>query len=161
MAILRAYTYGLKGPVWAYAFAPLRATLNITFQERQALMVDIDEELQQTQPQRQYTTAPQLRVVMNNLVINLPSTGASAPLAPWGQTPIKVEAACQYTHLTREEHEELRWIGGCFHCRQQGHMVHQCPCVAQVAAATPAPTTSALAPAPAPSTTDSTPVMDF
>ena len=142
-AITQAYISGLKGPVQAYAFAPLCTNPNMTFQECQALMVDVDKELQQTQPQHQYTPAPQPCVVMNNPVINLPSTGQPARTpatpAPQGQTLIKVEAVHQYTQLTPEEHEELCQTGGCFCCCQQGHMAHQCPHVAQVAAITPAP----------------------
>jgi len=140
-AIAQAYVSGLKGLVWAYAFAPLHANPNTTFQECQALMVDVDEELQQTQPQCQYNPAPHPCVVMNNPVISAGQpTRTPATLAPWGQTLIKVEAVHQYTQLTPEECEELCWTGGCFCCCQQGHMSHQCPHVTQVVAVTPVPT---------------------
>ena len=47
-AILRAYTTGLKPMVRNLAITPLRADPHMTFRNRQVLMVDIDESLQQT-----------------------------------------------------------------------------------------------------------------
>ena len=51
---------------------------------------------------------------------------------PRFQTPIKVETARQYTRLTPEEREYLARTGGCFRCRQPGHMAHQCPRTTQI-----------------------------
>lgn len=40
--------------------------------------------------------------------------------------PMDVDAV-QYTPLTQPERERLRRSGGCFYCRQQGHMAKECP----------------------------------
>ena len=97
--------------------------------------------------------------MINNPVFNIQpmattSARTMATLAPTsarGTTPLKVEAARQYTRITPEERENLRHIGGCFRCREPGHMASQCPhfpyhCqIAAIATDSPAPT----APAPA------------
>ena len=94
-------------------------------------MVEINELLMQMR--QAMTTAPKPRTVINNLVFNIQSTlaavtnPAQATTAPQGQTPIKVEAACQYTELTPQEHAELARTGSCFRCWEQGHMAAQCP----------------------------------
>ncbi len=133
VAILRAYTTGLKPAVRNTSIAMIYANPNILFHRQQALMVEIDESLMQT---RQATNpAPKPRTVINNPVFNIfniQSTPAAAGSAqatttPQGQTPIKVEAARQYTKLTPQERAELARTGSCFRCREQGHMAAQCP----------------------------------
>src|SRR5258706_1754252 len=131
VAILRAYTTGLKPAVRNPSIAMIYANPNILFHRRQALMVEIDESLMQT---RQATNpAPKPRTVINNPVFNVQSTlaaaggSARATTAPRGQNPIKVEAARQYTKLTPQERAELARTGSCFRCREQGHMAAQCP----------------------------------
>ena len=129
-AILHAYTTGLKPMVRNLAIAPLRADPRMTFRNQQVLMVDIDESLQQT---RQSNPAPARQTVINNPVINLQGTALATP-APArattparGSTPIKVEAARQYTKLTPEERTALQSSGSCFRCRQPSHMARNCP----------------------------------
>ena len=162
-AILRAYTTGLKPMVRNLSIAPLRADPNMTFHARQTLMVDIDESLMQT---RQPTApAPARRTVINNPVINVQGTTAPGTPAPArGTTParattpaIKIEAARQYTKLTPEERTQLARTGGCFRCRQQGHMARDCPRNAITVNAATVPEESA------PATTESTetPASDF
>ena len=162
-AILCAYTTGLKPMVRNLAIAPLRADPRMTFHARQTLMVDIDESLMQT---RQATApAPPQQTVINNPVINVQGTTASATPAPaCGATPacattpaIKIEAACQYTKLTPEECTQLARTGGCFHCRQQGHMACDCPCNITTVNAATVPEESA----PAAIESTETPASDF
>ena len=82
-------------------------------------MVDINESLQQT---RQSNPAPACQTVINNLVINLQGTTLATPaparatIPACGSTPIKVEAARQYTKLTPEERVALQSSGSCFRC---------------------------------------------
>ena len=152
-AILRAYTTGLKPMVRNLAIAPLRADPRMTFRNRQVLMVDIDESLQQT---RQQNPAPARQTMINNPVINLQGMASATP-APArattparGSTPIKVEAAQQYTKLTPEERAALQSSGSCFRCRQPGHMARNCPRgAARISAATiseePAPASTEIA----------------
>ena len=91
----------------------------MTFRNQQVLMVDIDESLQQTcQP----NPAPACQTVINNPVINLQGTASATP-APaqattpaHSSTPIKVEAAWQYTKLTPKECTALASTGSCFRC---------------------------------------------
>ena len=131
----------------------------MTFRNRQVLMVDIDESLQQT---CQSNPTPARQTVINNPVINLQGTTSATP-APArattparGSTPIKVEAARQYTKLTPEERAALQSSGSCFRCRQPGHMARNCPRgAARISAATiseePVPvSTEIAATAPAP-----------
>ena len=131
VAILRAYTTGLKPAVRNTSIAMIYANPNILFHRRQALMVEIDELLMQTH--QATNPAPKPRTMINNLVFNIQSTlaaatgSARATTAPQGQTPIKVEAARQYTKLTPQERAELARTGSCFRCREQGHMAAQCP----------------------------------
>src|SRR5258706_12787452 len=131
VAILHAYTTGLKPAIRNTSIAMIYANPNILFHRRQALMVEIDESLMQT---RQATNpAPKPRTVINNPVFNVQSTPAAASgsaratTAPRGQTPIKVEAARQYTKLTPQECMELARTRSCFRCWEQGHMATQCP----------------------------------
>ena len=130
--IARAYETGLKATVRNAAIAPLIGNPLMTFQEKQALMVRIDETLMQTRAPT--TPAPRRHYIANNPVGGLPTSQAThnTPM-PRGQTPVKVEAARQYTRLTPEERENLRQIGGCFRCRQHGHIASQCPRNIQVA----------------------------
>ena len=124
-AILRAYTTGLKPMVRNLAITPLRADPCMMFHNRQVLMVDIDESLQQT---CQSNPAPACQTVINNPVINLQGTTSATPAPAQattptrGSTPIKVEAAWQYTKLTPEERAALQSSGSCFRCQQPGHM---------------------------------------
>ena len=160
LAVHRSYETGLKQEVRTTALIPLRQDPHMTLQEKQMLMVDIDEALMQTRavnPQQR----PQQRFVVNNPVINLPTTpiipatqGSRATTVPRGQTPIKVEVARQVTRLTQEEREHLQRTGGCYRCRLPGHMASQCPRNAQVAATTAAPAPAAPTPAE-PATTPS------
>ena len=82
-------------------------------------MVDIDESLQQT---CQSNPAPACQTVINNPVINLQGTASATPAPAQattptrGSTPIKVEAAQQYTKLTPEERAALQSSGSCFRC---------------------------------------------
>ena len=157
-AILCTYTTGLKPMVWNLAIAPLRTDPCMTFCNQQVLMVDIDESLQQT---CQSNPAPAWQTVINNPVINLQGTASATP-APaqattpaHGSTPIKVEAAQQYTKLTPKEHTALASTS-CFRCWQPGHMACNCPWgAARINAATiaeePAPALTEIAvTAPAP-----------
>ena len=99
------------------------------------------------------TSQTPCHTVINNPVFNVNTLAnpARASTVPRGQTPIKIEAARQYTRLTPEERETLRRTGGCFRCCQTGHMASQCPRTAQVTAvsapATPA-TPAYVPPAP-------------
>ena len=118
-AILHTYTMRLKPMVRNLAITLLHADPHMTFHNRQVLMVDIDESLQQT---RQSNPAPACQTVINNLVINLQGMTSATP-AParattpaHGSTPIKVEAAQQYTKLTPEERAALQSSGSCFRC---------------------------------------------
>ena len=118
-AILHVYTTGLKPMVQNLAIAPLCANPCMTFCNRQVLMVDIDESLQQTcQP----NPAPACQTVINNLVINLQGTALATPAPAWAttpacsSTPIKVEATWQYTKLTPEECAALASTRSCFRC---------------------------------------------
>ncbi len=131
VAILHAYTTGLKPTIRNTSIAMIYANPNILFHCRQALMVEIDKSLMQTC--QATNPAPKPRTVINNPVFNVQSTPAAASgsaratTAPWGQTPIKVEAACQYTKLTPQECMELARTRSCFRCWEQGHMATQCP----------------------------------
>ena len=162
--VMRAYEAGLKGDVLNAAISPLYANPNMTLSAKQALMVRIDENLMRTRSRA--APAPQRRFVINNPVINLPASQTSAPATartptpvPGGATnPIKVEVARQYTHLTDTERENLRRQGGCFRCRQVGHMASQCPCRPQVAAVEVAATTANATPPPLPPKDSSAPV---
>ena len=44
--------------------------------------------------------------------------------APGGPTPMELDAI---TKLTPAERERLRRMGGCFRCRQAGHLARDCP----------------------------------
>ena len=166
--VVQAYEAGLKPAVTNTAIAPLLANPRMTLHEKQAMMVRIDKSLMKTRAQT--SAPPPHRYVINNPVINVPAATAPAHQARTSATPapgnpgnpIKVEAACQYTHLTEAERENLRRQGGCFRCRQVGHMANQCPRRPQVAAvevAVAAPVTPVPdAPAPA---MDSAPASDF
>jgi len=150
--LLRAYETGLKPAVRNAAVGPLMYIPNPTFEQRQAMMVRLDETLQQT-AQRETSYAP--RTVINHPVFNVASptpSRDSTPARGSSSTPIKVETARQYTRLTPAEREELRRTGGCFRCRQKGHMASQCPRNVQVAAveSAPAPIPAPAAPVPAP-----------
>jgi len=150
--LLRAYETGLKPAVRNAAVGPLMYIPNPTFEQRQSMMVRLDETLQQT-AQRETPFVP--RTVINNPVFNVANptpSRDSTPARGSSSTPIKVETARQYTRLTPAEREELRRTGGCFCCRQKGHMASQCPRNAQVAAveSAPAPVPAPAAPAPAP-----------
>jgi hypothetical protein len=113
MAVLCAYNAGIKTDVWTAALPALRANRNISFHDRQQLMVEMDESLQERRPCQQQQPC----FIINNPVIQLPPTGgnfrgasASTPRVmampqPYSRqsTPIKVEAARQFTKLTSEE----------------------------------------------------------
>ena len=108
--------------------------------------------------------------MINNPVFNVQSTLAAAAnlacgtTAPQGQTPIKVEAACQYTKLTPQERTELTCTGSCFRCQEQGHMAAQCLCGNQqinAVTATDEPTTSATISDSASTTTMTETALDF
>ena len=162
--VMRAYEAGLKGDVLNAAIGPLYANPNMTLSAKQALMVRIDENLMRTRSRA--APAPQRRFVINNPVINLPAGQTAAPAtartptpAPGGAAnPIKVEVARQYTRLTDAERESLRRQGGCFRCRQVGHMASQCPRRPQVAAIEVAATTTDTMPPPLPPKDSSAPV---
>ena len=157
-AILQAYTDGLKSQIRATAIVALRATPNITFDERQVMLAEIDDELLQARAiERPAGGSSQNPRSRPQYVINfqnpMPGTSmtpatqggrASSTPAPQAQTPIKVEAARQYTRITPEEREHLRSIGGCFRCRQTGHMAHQCPRNVQVATIVPETPTATI-----------------
>ena len=155
-AIDCAYVIGLKGPIRQAAIAPQMAALNMTFTEKQSLMVRIDEMLMQTQPRTQNTrntnTAPQ--------------QGRAQSTAPRGQTPIKVEASRTYTKLTDGERDYLRRNGGCFRCRkvpapgEPGHLAKDCKPGQQITATT-TPIEPALAPDPKPLIDLTAPALDF
>ena len=134
-SILRSYEAGLKPTIRKAATFALIGNPNVNFQERQMLMVRIDENLMQTHTQTK--SATQLRYSGTSPVTDLPSAPASRH-----QTPIKVEAARQYTRLTPEEREDLRKTRACFRCRESGHMAHQCPRNAQVANVAPVGSTT-------------------
>jgi hypothetical protein len=126
VAVLRAYNAGIKTDVWTAAFPALCADRNMSFHDRQQLMVEMDESLQERHPRQQQ----QPRFVINNPVIQLPPPGGNpqgvsvptqcntATPQPYlrQSTPIKVEAARQFTKLTPEERENLCRAGRCFYC---------------------------------------------
>jgi len=149
--IRRAYETGLKDPV-RIALVPLMLlNPNMTLREHQQNAIRVDESLMQT---RKAATPAPARTVINNPVFNLPS-----PTPSRGTTPIKVEANRQYVKLTANERTELARIGGCFYCRQRGHMASQCPNhrPARVAAITPDETSApdpASVPDPVPAAQD-------
>ena len=152
--IYRAYENGLKIAVKNTAITPLLANPGMTFHEKQALMVRIDESLMQA---RTSTVTPgRWQITQNSPDPNRPgnqNNRAPSTPAPQAQNPVKTEAARQYTKLTEGERENLRRIGGCFRCRQQGHLANQCPRNIQAAVVTPDvnnETTPAANPAPAP-----------
>ena len=131
--VVRSYETGLKAGVRNAAVAPRMVNPNMTLSELQSLMVRIDETLMQTRTPNTNPRSSQ-RIVFNQPVLNLPATPhtASTP-APRGQTPIKVEAARQFTKLTPEERAELTRLHGCFRCREvpapgkPGHLAQNCP----------------------------------
>ena len=139
LIIARTYETGLKTEVRNTAITPLIANPAMTFHEKQALMIRIDESLMQAhsstaaQARRQFTLNSH---VPPNWPGNQGNHVSSTPV-PQIQTPIKVEATRQYTHLTDEECENLRQMGACFQCRQRGHMINQCPRNAQIASIIP------------------------
>jgi len=158
LAFHRAYENGLKEPV-INALVPIKI-LNprLTFRELQQHALTIDKGLQQN---KRSNPVP-ARTVINNPVFNIPAPAWQTTPA-WGTTPIKVETAHQYTRLTPEECAALAQSGGCFYCRQCGHMASQCPNHPphQVAAVTvPEVTTAEPAPAPAPAP-NVAPASDF
>jgi hypothetical protein len=126
VAVLRTYDAGIKTDIWTTTLPALRANQNMSFHDRQQLMVEMDESLQERHPRQQQ----QPRFVINNPVIQLPPPGgnswgvsASAPRVtatpqPYSRqsTPIKVEAARQFTKLTPKEQENLCRAGRCFYC---------------------------------------------
>jgi hypothetical protein len=136
VAVLCTYDAGIKTDVWTAALPALRTNQNMSFHNRQQLMVEMDESLQERCPRQQQ----QPRFVINNPVIQLPPPrgnfrGASASALcvtampqPYSRqsTPVKVEAAWQFTKLTPEEQENLCRAGQCFYCWEQGHMANQC-----------------------------------
>jgi hypothetical protein len=113
MAVLRAYNAGIKTDVWTAALPALRVDRNMSFHDCQQLMVEMDELLQERRPHQQQQPC----FMINNPVIQLPPPGgnprgASAPMQratatpqPYTRqsTPIKIEAARQFTKLTPEE----------------------------------------------------------
>jgi len=117
--IRHAYETGLKDPVQIAMVPMLILNPNMTLHEHQQNTIRVDESLMQT---RKAATPTPTRTVINNPVFNLPS-----PTLSRGTTPIKVEANRQYAKLTAYERTELACIGGCFYCRQCGHMASQCP----------------------------------
>jgi hypothetical protein len=120
-AIVHSYKNGLKADVQSGAAIMLMVHPNITFHERQLLMIAIDERLQKSWP-RQTTqpcfTAPP-PIIQFHAPPPTPATQAmtTAPTmsqattttlpAPQGQTPAGTGVACQYTKLTPEEREGL------------------------------------------------------
>jgi hypothetical protein len=101
-AMLRAYETGLKTQVRNAAVVAILQTPNMTFFERQALMVRLDETLEQTR-ERQPSTTP-TRTMINNPVFNVANPTRARSETPGRQsTPIKVEVARQYTKLTPTE----------------------------------------------------------
>jgi hypothetical protein len=135
-AIVRAYIYGLKPAVRTAAVGPLLAQPNMGFATRQALMARVDDGLMQARTEQGSTPMPRRNPQNISVIPNPPpsTTPTPAPVGrasstpvPHGQTHIKVEAARQFTRLTSEERENLRRTGGCFRCRQPGHMASQCP----------------------------------
>lgn len=109
LMIARAYETGLKTEVRNAAITLLIANPAMTFHERQALMIRIDESLMQA---RSSTAAQGCRQIALNSPAPPNRSGnqgnyASPTPAPQVQTPIKVEAARQYTRLTDEERENL------------------------------------------------------
>jgi hypothetical protein len=136
VAVLCAYDAGIKTDVWTATLPALRTDQNMSFHNHQQLMVEMDESLQERHPRQQQLPC----FVINNPVIQLPAAGgnfrgpsASAPCAsatpqPYSRqsTPIKVEAAQNFTKLTSEEWENLCRAGQCFYCQEQGHMANQC-----------------------------------
>jgi hypothetical protein len=103
MAVLHAYDAGIKTDVWTATLPALCMDRNMSFHDRQQLMVEMDESLQERRPRQQQ----QPRFVINNPVIQLPPPGgnprgASVPTQrttatpqPYSRqsTPIKIEAA--------------------------------------------------------------------
>ena len=133
--IIDAYENGLKAAVLNGAMAQRAANPQMTFTELQRLMVRVDETLMRNQNRAPAAIRPQARTTINNPVFNIQPTATTsarttatpAPTSARGTTPLKVEAARQYTRITPEERENLRRIGGCFRCREPGHMASQCP----------------------------------
>jgi hypothetical protein len=93
--ILRSYETGLKPAVRIAAIVALIAQPNISFHDRQKLMIRLDEGLMDIRASN--TSTPRQALLLTTWFI--------APGAP---------------RLTNEERENLRRIGGCFRCRQVG-----------------------------------------
>jgi hypothetical protein len=158
--ILRMYHKGLKPAVQISAIPSLRATPGITFADRQAMMVGIDEDLMQVRAATRATSSAPPPRARPQYVVNIQTpvdltSPSPAPQSRQG-TPIKVEAARQFTKLTPEERQRLRDTNACFYCRAHGHRAAECPNkpVRVAAIATPAP----AAPAPAAPVPNPTPV---
>ena len=100
--VLDAYKRGLKYDVLNGAMA--QCTPNMTFVEIQRLMVQVDETQQQyrTRNKGQGTTAPLTCTVINNPTFNVQTTPTSTATTSSSRatTPVKAEAARQYTKLT-------------------------------------------------------------
>jgi hypothetical protein len=159
-AILHAYMTGLKPSVNVAAVAVLNLNPQIDFTVWQALMVQLDEQLMQSQTE-------QTRPGPRNYVPNFPAPAVVTPVghasptpAPHGQTPIKAETAWQYTRLTDSERAYLSANKGCFRCRQinVGHVARTCLhgqpmaiAATEVSSSTPSAPPAYPAPLPAPS----------
>jgi len=104
--VVCSYKTGLKASVRNAAIAPKMVNPNMTLSELQSLMVHINKTLMQTQTLNTNPRSSQC-IVFNQPVLNLPAMPTSnhtvSTPAPRGQTPIKVEVACQFTKLTPEE----------------------------------------------------------
>ena len=167
--VLDAYKRGLKYEVLNGAMAQRAVNPNMTFAEIQQLMVQVDETQQQFHScnKGKETAFTPACTVINNPMFNVSTTpvGSTAPSSSHATTPIKVEAARQYTKLTPEARAELARIGACFYCREPGHMASQCPRrKARVALLATVPETPAPTPAyaPPPPPKDSAPAsQDF
>jgi hypothetical protein len=121
----------LKPVIRNLAIIALKANPNMSFRDRQQLMISFDESLMQSRTSNTNASS-RPRVTPSNRTTNSPIT-STTPSHTVPVTLVKAEAARQYTRPTNEERENLKRIGACFRCRQPGHLASDCPRNVQVA----------------------------
>ena len=108
--VLTHYMNGLKTAVHVATLPSIKAQPNITFEEHQALMVEMDELLQQANQNTAAASTSQGSRSMNRGRNTAPSLTPGAS----GSTPVKTQAAKNIIWLIPEERDRLWKIGACF-----------------------------------------------